>query len=36
MKKIYLLSGPGSKEGFSEKIISKLKEDLKGKKMLLL
>lgn len=31
MKKIYLLSGPGSTQGFSNEIIIKLKEDLKGK-----
>ena len=32
MKKIYLLSGPGSLEGFSNEIMARLKEDLKGKK----
>lgn len=31
MKKIYLLSGPGSTQGFSNEITIKLKEDLKGK-----
>ncbi len=32
MKKIYLLSGPGSTEGFSSEIIIRLKKDLKTKK----
>lgn len=31
MKKMYLLSGPGSIQGFSNEIAIKLKEDLKGK-----
>lgn len=31
MKKIYLLSGPGSTQGFSNEIATKLKEDLKDK-----
>ena len=32
MKKIYLLSGPGATEGFSNEIIRSLKKDLKGLK----
>lgn len=32
MKKIYLLSGPGMKEGYSKKIKEELKKDLKGTK----
>ena len=32
MKKIYLLSGPGSKEGFSDEIVVRLRKDLEGKK----
>ena len=32
MKKIYLLSGPGTNEGFSDVISKELKKDLKGMK----
>ena len=32
MKKIYLLSGPGTKEGFSKKILEELNTDLKDAK----